>query len=82
MSETGDTAAENFEDVDDELPSTLPAEAPEADVIEQSRDVNPDQDRAGGTRVPRSDSPIDEADEADRQEQAEIVSFDEDDEAR
>jgi hypothetical protein len=82
MSETPDATAEDFEDIDNELPEALPEEAPEADVIEQSRTVRADPDAAGGLRIPRSDSPVDEADEADRQEQAEVVAFDEDDETR
>ena len=81
MSEIPDAAAEDFVDVDDELPTALPPEAPEADVIEQARGVRTDPDAAGG-RLPRPESAIDEADEADRQEQAEVVSYDEDDETR
>ena len=80
MSETPDTAAQDFVEVDDELPTALPEDAPEADAIEQARDVRAEPD--GGFRIPRADSPIDEADEADRQEQAEVVSYDEDDETR
>lgn len=80
MSETPDTAAQDLRDIDEEL--AFPEEAQEADVIEQSRDVRTDPEVARGLRVTRSDSPIDEADEADRQEQSEIVSYDEDDETR
>ena len=82
MSETSDTAAENYEAIDDELPSTLPADAPEADALEQARDVRADPDMAGVLRPRRPDSANDEADDADLQEQAEVVSFDEDDETR
>ncbi len=82
MSETPDAATEDAVGRDDELPTELPDEAPEADVIEQARDVRSDAEGQGGTRVPRPDSTSDEADEADRQEQAEVVSFDEDDETR
>lgn len=82
MSETPDAAAEDFEDVVDELPEALPEEAPEADVIEQARNARAEPDVANGPQVPRPDSPIDDADEADRQEQAEVVTFDDDDETR
>lgn len=82
MSETPDVAAEDFEDIDAELPDALPEEAPEADVIEQSRDVRAAPDALGAVHSPRPDPAIDEADEADRQEQEEIVTFDEDDETR
>lgn len=82
MSEIPDATAEDYEASDSELPSSLPEEAPEADVIEQARDVRADPEVAGGLRIPRPDSPIEEADEADLQEQAEVVSYDEDDETR
>jgi hypothetical protein len=76
MSESPDIAAQDFVEIDDELPTAIPEDAPEADAIEQARDIRTEPD--GGFRIPRSDSPIDEANEADRQEQAEIVSYDED----
>jgi hypothetical protein len=82
MSETPDIAAEDVVAIEDELPTVLPQEAPEADVMEQARGVRAERFVAGGLRVPRSDSPIEEANEADRQEQAEDVTFDEDDETR
>jgi hypothetical protein len=50
-------------------------------VIEQARDLRPDNG-AGRARLDRPDSAIDEADEADRQEQSEVVAYDEDDETR
>ena len=80
MSETPDVAAEDFVDVDEDMPTALPDEAPEADVMEQARGIRRDPD-AGGERLSQPD-PTDEADEADRQEQSEIVAFDEDDETR
>ena len=79
MSETPDVAADDNEDIDAELPETLPEEAPEADVIEQHRDVRAEPD---APRPFRPDPAVDEADEADRQEQSEVVSFDEEDETR
>jgi hypothetical protein len=82
MSETPDATAEDFEGNDNELPSSLPLEAPEADAIEQARGVREDPEVVGGPSVPRPDSAIDEADEADRQEQAEVVSYDENEETR
>jgi hypothetical protein len=80
MSESPDTVAQDFVEIDDELPAALPEDVPEADAIEQARDVRGQPD--GGFRIPRSDSTIDEANEADRQEQAEVVSYDEDEETR
>jgi len=82
MSETPDVAADDVVDTDTELPDALPDEAPEADVMEQTRSVRTNPEVAGGLRVPRRDPATDEADEADRQEQSEVVAFDEDDETR
>ncbi|MBO1337065.1 hypothetical protein [Streptomyces sp. VRA16 Mangrove soil] len=58
----------------DDTPEEIDVEAPEADAAEQSADLTPD-----GDDVPGEPADPDGSNEADRAEQARVVSLDEDD---
>lgn len=67
------TDPDTFEDEAEADVTEIDVEAPEADAAEQHADIAPHRDD------PMSDAHPDEANEADRAEQARVVELDEDD---